>query len=544
MVAVDHPLLAWAAGLAAVLVLGWRLVAARSRAARLARIGTPSLLARLVPGGGAPGAPIGALRPALAAALAVLALAGPRWGTPQLARDAEGIDIVIAVDASLSMLAEDERPSRLLRARQEVQRLVAGARGDRFGLIAFAGRSYILTPLTSDAGAMALFLDNLDPSIVGEPGSSLAAALRQGRELLGPATSGDRALVLFTDGEAFDEDEAIDEAARQIRSAGIALVLVGLGSADGASIPIEVDGRWTTKRDADDVEVLTRFDGDRLVRIAALAGGTAIEATASDKANRVRAELAGLQGSARRAAVRQSIPLRYQWVLSVALLLVLWERLGPFRRRLAPLLLSAVLGWSAPATAQARRDLTRAQAEFDADRPLAAVRLWRGALEQGAGSPQLLYNLGTAYLAADSLDSAIEVLERVVAAPRAAYTESALFNLGLAYLRRGLATGGTDGTTSLRNAVRSYRQVLLSAPTDPAARFNYELAVRELDQRGGGAAGGPPPPSAGGRGGGPQQDMPREQAAQLLDAAAREERQTRARQQPGRPTVPLRGRDW
>jgi Ca-activated chloride channel family protein len=109
-----------------------------------------------------------------------VALAGPRWGLERNVVRSSGIDVVLAIDASLSMLAPDDRPSRLERAKQEVRRLRALAPGDRAALVAFAGRSYILTPLTTDGGALNLFLDNLDPSVVGQAGSSIARALRQG----------------------------------------------------------------------------------------------------------------------------------------------------------------------------------------------------------------------------------------------------------------------------------------------------------------------------------------------------------------------------
>ena len=95
-----------------------------------------------------------------------------------------GIDMVLSLDASLSMMAEDERPSRLERMKQEVRRLRAMSPGDRMGVLAFAGRSYVLSPLTIDEGALDLFLDNLDPSVVGQAGSSLARTIRQGVDLL------------------------------------------------------------------------------------------------------------------------------------------------------------------------------------------------------------------------------------------------------------------------------------------------------------------------------------------------------------------------
>ena len=101
-----------------------------------------------------------------------------------------GVDLVLAVDASLSMMAHDERPNRLERMKQEIRRLRALSPGDRVGLLAFAGRSYVLSPITVDGGALDLFLDNLDPSVVGQAGSSIAQTIAQGTSLLALTKSG------------------------------------------------------------------------------------------------------------------------------------------------------------------------------------------------------------------------------------------------------------------------------------------------------------------------------------------------------------------
>ena len=172
--------------------------AARQRRARLERLGNMDVVARLIPPNvlAAPGWRMARL--GLASCLVGIAVAGPRWGEERNVVRSQGIDMVLALDASLSMLAQDERPSRLERMKEEVRRLRALSPGDRMGVLAFAGRSYVLSPLTVDEGALDLFLDNLDPSVVGQAGSSLARTIRQGGELLSVTNGGaDRALVLF-----------------------------------------------------------------------------------------------------------------------------------------------------------------------------------------------------------------------------------------------------------------------------------------------------------------------------------------------------------
>ena len=137
------------------------------------------------------------------------------------------MSLVFAMDISRSMLAEDVAPSRLARATREARRLIQDLDGDRLGLIAFAGRSYILAPLTVDVGAIALFLDGLDPDIASQGGTSLGSVLNQARGLLSAAEEGaDRVLIVFTDGESHDSlPEDLDQA-KALGKAGIHLVLV------------------------------------------------------------------------------------------------------------------------------------------------------------------------------------------------------------------------------------------------------------------------------------------------------------------------------
>jgi Ca-activated chloride channel family protein len=519
------------------------------RRARLARLGTVSTLERLVPRD-VVHSRLGR-RPVwlgLAAVLAGIALAGPRWGIPNGEAETEGIDVVYAVDASLSMLAEDESPNRLERAKHEARRLRALSRGDRVALIAFAGRSYILTPLTADDGALALFLDNLDPSIVGQPGSSLASAIRQGVDLLGPAVGSDRAVVVFTDGEAFDEASAVIAAAKRAHDAGVALVLVGFGTMDGATIPIKVGYEaFAPKRDDKGQVVTTRYDSRLMHSVAEAAEGTLIGPETTDKASRVRAALMGLRAERRRVNSQRSIPARYQWFLGPALLLLLWDLLATGRRRARVAVALSLVTSLTPRVshAQARKVIVEAEKQAKAQRPLPAARAFRRAIDAGDRHPQTLYNLGTSYLAADSLDAAIEVLERASTTPSKSLHADVLYNLGLAYLRRGLTQKGEAASSSYKGAVRAYRSVLLGDPKDGDARWNYELSKKKEQEAsnspgGGGGRGGQNQPQENPQGGG----LAKDQAAQLLDAAARDERDVRDKHQRAEQVKTVRGKDW
>src|SRR5437879_2416575 len=179
---------------------------------------------------------------AVAAVLGVVALAGPRWGEERIVAETRGLSVVLAVDISRSMLAEDAPPSRLRRAVREARRLVQDLDGDRIGLIAFAGSSYIMSPLSIDGSALTLYLDALDPDMASQGGTGLAPALRQGGELLQASSElADRVLVVFTDGEAHDSLPPITAQAERLKADGIRLILVAEGGRNPSRIPVRDD---------------------------------------------------------------------------------------------------------------------------------------------------------------------------------------------------------------------------------------------------------------------------------------------------------------
>jgi Ca-activated chloride channel family protein len=222
----------------------------RRRLERFRALGSDAAIARLATDEARRAPRARAMRVSAAIGLLGLAFAGPRWGTGTNVVRANGIDVVLAMDASLSMQATDERPSRLERMKQEVRRFRALAPGNRVALLAFAGRSYILSPLTADDGAIELFLDNLDPTVVGQPGSAMTGTIRQATDLLVAAKGASgRGLVILSDGEAFDDHAETFAAAKDAADAEIGLVTVGFGTEAGSTIPIMDGSEIVEKRD-------------------------------------------------------------------------------------------------------------------------------------------------------------------------------------------------------------------------------------------------------------------------------------------------------
>ena len=563
-IAWERPLLLFGALLVAALGVLAAWLWQRRRTTRLAHLGGEVALQRLAPTARTAAGMRRAIRLGAAALLASVAFAGPRWGAARELIRTRGGDVVLAMDASLSMLADDERPTRLERMKQEVRRFRAASPGDRVALIAFAGRAYVLSPLTNDDGALELFLDNLDPSIVGQPGTALTPALTGALDLLSAAQGGaGKAVVLLTDGEGFDDRAEAIRAAQRARREDVRLVTVGFGTEGGSSIPIRTANGVEAKRDEAGDIVITRYAPDVLAELARVADGEFIPAGLTDKGTRIARALSSLEARRRAAEAGLAMPARYQWLLALSVALLLFDawradggriprRLVPRRWREAAGTAATLLALSTLAAAIGPRSLSaqgvsdRALEDFHAGRTLDAVRGYREAVGRGDRTPRTLYNFGTVLLAADSLDAAIDALERASFGAAPALRDRALYNLGLAQLQRARRAEGDDRRASARAALSAFRALLLAHPEDGDARWNYELALRLRRSPPASAGGGqrdddesPPQPTR------DQPGMSQQQAQQLLDAAARDERDTQAR----RRRVPQRdrppgGKDW
>ncbi len=200
-------------------------------------------------------------------ALAVAALAQPRYGFIQREVKQKGRDIIVAVDTSKSMLATDIAPTRLARAKLLTQDLVRLLKGDRVGLVAFAGSAFLQAPLTLDYSAVINALDELDTNVIPKGGTNIAAAIDTAEQAFGKAEGQTRALVILTDGEELDADGTA--AAKKALEQGIRIFTVGIGSAEGPLIPFRSeDGRQAFVRDVSGTPVQSKLDQARLQEIA------------------------------------------------------------------------------------------------------------------------------------------------------------------------------------------------------------------------------------------------------------------------------------
>lgn len=473
-----------------------------------------------------------------AAAALGIAAAGPRFGAPG-ARGGAG-DTVLVLDASRSMLAADVRPNRLERERALARRVVRSLPAERIGLVAFAGRGFVLSPVTTDASALELYLDAVGPEIATSGGSSLAAAIRQGTYLL-LGNRGDarpRSLVVISDGEALEERAAVLQAAARAGQAGIAIHTVGVGTPAGARVPT-VDretGRqtgWT--RDPAGRIVVSRLDPELLRAVARASGGRYLELGDAGAAAALLRTLGGDVAAARGAGGTAELP--EPWIVLALLLLgadaVLERRAGGRRAALALLLLAA--------------GCDRADRAFQAGDFGRAAELYAARLERGDSSPRLRYNLGTARLLGGEYPAARAALEKAARASHTPVRQAAWYNAGNADLEPAAAdtAGGAARRVALRRAAASYKRALLLRPDDADAKWNLEVALRLLERErrapdqprqspqeqgsgggGGGQSRAAPQPKPGPAGGVGNANLTPAEAARILAGAETAERAT------------------
>ena len=437
---------------------------------------------------------------AVAAFLGVVALAGPRWGEATIVAETRALSLVIAMDISRSMLAEDASPSRLGRALREGRRLVQDLDGDRVGLLAFAGSSYILSPLSIDGSALTLYLDALDPEVASQGGTGLAGALRQGGELLRASSDlADRVLVVFTDGEAHDTLAAVTEQAQQLRAAGIKLILVAEGGRTPSRIPVRDDhgALLTYQRDAEGSVIQTARRDDVLGALADAAQGTLVAADLPDQAGAVRDLVASYRRARASEARTEQGRLRAWLPLLVAVALLVTQAAT---RRTAALIGVALWCLLPPPTAAQQPARPRSPAEKAWDRhDLPGARAaYLAELAARRKDDTAWYNAGTAALADSDAETARGSLTHAAASLDPDVRFRALFNLGLLALSQAMADSAAR-ESGLADAERAYREALLLRPHDLGAKWNLELAVRH--QHGGSSRSNPP---SGGGGGGPQ----------------------------------------
>jgi len=268
----------------------------------------------------------------LGLAFVLVGMANPQIGTKYEEVKREGFELMICLDVSNSMLAEDLTPNRLERAKQAISRLVDRLKNDRIGVVVFAGEAYIQLPLTVDHSAAKLFLRSINTDIVPTQGTAIGKAIELATGSFSTDSKAHKAIIIITDGENH-EDDAI-KLAETAAEAGIAVHTIGIGSVDGTPIPIYQRGQMLGyRKDREGNTVVTKLNETMLQQVAAAGKGTYVRANNSKTGlDALMDELEGMERQEFDSKMFTSYEDRFQYFLAVALVFLILELLIPSRK--------------------------------------------------------------------------------------------------------------------------------------------------------------------------------------------------------------------
>ena len=461
-----------------------RFVTYRNQRKRLRKFGDPQLLKSLMPDVSRwrPGIKFWLLEAALA--LLVLMLARPQMGTKISHEKRTGIETIIAVDISNSMRAEDVTPSRLDRAKMMVENLVDHFTDDKIGLIVFAGDAFVQLPITSDYVSAKMFLSNIDPSMMATQGTDVARAIEMATHSFTQEEGIGKAIIVITDGE--DHEGGAVEAAEAAKKAGMRVYMLGIGSTQGAPIPIPGRGEYMT--DNTGQTVMSALNEDMCKQIAAAGGGAYIHVENNSNAqDLLDQELDKLSKKETQSTIYSDYDEQFQafGILALLLLIIeicLLESRNPLMKRVSlfgarkkaaatTLLLLVAMTLSAQTD---RQYVQQGNKQFRAGDYANAEVSYRKALEKNDRNSQALYNLGNALMAQNKDSAAVVEFEKSTKVETNGLRKSmAYHNMGVICQRHKM----------FGDAIEAYKQSLRLNPHDDETRYNLALCKHQQKQQ-------------------------------------------------------------
>lgn len=412
----------------------------------------------------------------IAVLLITVSLAGPQYGYSWEEIEQKGVDLIIALDCSRSMLAQDIQPNRLERAKREIYDLLALLKGDRVGLVAFAGTAFLQCPLTLDVNAFFLFLNALTPNYLPVGGTDLNAAVTTAISAFNPKSNAEKAIILITDGEHTGPKDPI-KAAQNAAAAGIKLFCIGVGDVQG--VPLKEDTGGFTK-DSTGRIVLSKLDEATLKEMAKEGRGMYVPSVAGDMdldaiyTKEIRGKMTAATLSGGRRKVHQN---RYQWPLFIAIVLLLVERsISVVRRTPLMLLLFSTFMLMPPTPGQAN-DIKEGITAYKNKNYSKAIDHFTNAQLDDPDRPEILYNLGSAYYKNKDYDAAKTHMNEALIKADPSLKAKIHYDLGNVDFREG----------RLEDAVKNYEKAIELAPDDSQAKENIKFVKKVMQQK-------PPPP--------------------------------------------------
>lgn len=466
-----------------------RFVTSRNRKKRLRRFGNLSLVKELMPD-------VSRWRPLVkfwllqaALSLIIIMLARPQMGTKISHEKRTGIETIIAMDISNSMLAEDIVPSRLDRSKMIVENLVDKFSNDKIGLIVFAGDAFVQLPITSDYVSAKMFLSNIDPSMIATQGTDIAGAIDMATHSFTQDKEVGKAVIIITDGE--DHEGGALEAAKAAKSAGMRVYVLGVGSTQGAPIPVPGTGDYM--KDNIGNTVMSALNEQMCREVAQAGGGAFIHVENNSRAqDQLDAELDKLSKKEIDSTVYSDFDEQFMAFAILALLLLiaeicilesknpLFQHVSLFRRgkqiptsRLLLLLFMSIAYSFSPLTAQAQTDrqyLRQGNKQFRAGNYADAEVSYRKALEKNDRNPQVLFNLGNSLMAQRKDSAAIVEFEK------ATKIETTPLRKSMSYHNMGVIC---QQHQMWGEAIEAYKQSLRLNPNDDETRYNLQLCKHQ-----------------------------------------------------------------
>ena len=476
-----------------------RLFMVRQQKKRLRRFGDPELVRQLMPD-------VSRFRPAVkfwlllaALTLLIVMMARPQFGTKISHEKRTGIETIIAMDVSNSMLAEDVAPSRLDRSKMMMENLVDNFSNDKIGLIVFAGDAFIQLPITSDYVSAKMFLSSISPSMINTQGTDIAAAINMASHSFTPQEGVGKAIIVITDGE--DHEGGALEAAKAAKDKGQRVYVLGVGSPNGAPIPT---GNGDYMKDNAGQTVMTGLNEQMCREIAQAGGGAYIHVGNNSSAQeQLDTELDKLAKKEIESTIYSDYDEQFQAVGILVLLLLIAEicileiknpllkNVSLFKRggksesrgeraaspRLVLLLFMFLASCLSPLTSVAQTDrqlVRRGNKQYRAGNAADAEVSYRKAVEKNPRNAQANYNLGNALMQQRKDSIAVSQLET------AAKLETNPVRKAQAYHNMGVVC---QQHQMFGEAIEAYKEALRNNPADDQTRYNLELCKRQQQQQ-------------------------------------------------------------
>jgi len=431
----------------------------------------------------------------LAVVFLIVALARPQYGFDLQEVEQRGLDIVVAVDTSKSMLATDIAPDRLERAKLAALELMQDAKSDRLGLVAFAGEGFLECPLTVDNTAFQQSVQALDVNSVSEGGTALAAAINTALTAF-KASNGHKVLVLLTDGEDNVNESAALEAAQNAAKAGMKIFTVGIGTVEGSILRItDANGNSDYVRDPEGNVVKSHLNEALLQQIATMTGGFYLPLRGADTMDILYARgLAPLPKSESQELLIKQYHEQYHWPLAAAILLLLAEMFLPERSlqtatkskgRAAAIAALSIAICVLPDSIFASP--SGALREYNAGDYTNAMQEFEQLAQVTTNDLRLVFDAGAAAYRATNYDAALADFQEATLSPDLKLQQQAYYNLGDTLYRQGELQfePDTDGLNAMeqtwQQAVKSYERAVELNTNDEDAAYNLAFVKRQID---------------------------------------------------------------